>query len=214
MARFRISTLLFICVIVSLSLAWFVDHRQLKLKINQLNRPKFINTLGEKHRYWSPSIYLKIDDISVLEQKLLPSGFTATGNIVPSTQGMGKAKLRRPTINTLDALAELLYEKETQLDAAKLLALYLQALSGKDRLLDEACLTVKAHFHLSYSQGIRWTLLADPDDEVRSAAALILGNTLPDMGTIESLQYAFDREKNDTVKKHIAWAIKTLQQPH
>jgi hypothetical protein len=45
---------------------------------------------------------------------------------------------------------------------------------------------------------------------MRSAAALILGNSLYDYFTIQCLSETFDNETDDSVKLHLAWAYWTI----
>lgn len=205
--RFRISTVFLLLVVVAVGLCWFVDRGNLVRRIEQENRP--ISRYGEKFGYWSPSLYFGVDNTSHYESAL-GERVAFSGETVTSSQGMGEPKLRQPDAVTLQSTISLLDDDntETQLTAARLLALYLQASSGSDNL-DTDSVNVRVQFHVHGLRRVR-ELLKSSDPNMRSAAALILGNSLYDSFTIECLSDAFDNETDHGVKLHLAWAYCTI----
>lgn len=205
--RFRISTVFLLLVVGAIGLGWFVERRNLVRRIEEENLP--IRQYGEKFAYWSPSHYLGVDNTSRYESAL-GERVAFSGETVTSSQGIGQPKLRQPDAVTLQSTISLLDDddEETQLAAARLLALYLQASSGSDNL-GVGSVTVRAQFQVHGLRRVR-ELLKSPDPNMRSAAALILGNTRYDSFTIQCLSDAFDNETDHGVKLHLAWAYWTI----
>jgi hypothetical protein len=203
MVRYRISTLILFVVMLAIALGWFVDRRRLVDRIERQTPP--ISLFGEKFSYWSPSGYLGGRDTSFYES-LLAERIEFDGKMVVSSQGMGSPSLRQPTVATLDATVALLDENDesTKLLAAELLALYLQAVSGLKNV-DSESVAIRVHFYVVGLEKAR-ALLESENPKIRSAAALILGNTLYDRYTLQSLSAAFDRETDSNVMWHLAWA--------
>ena len=203
MIRYRVLVPVLFVAVLAIALGWLIERRRLVDHIEKQDPP--INLYGEKFAYWSPCLYLGSRDTSYYES-LLSERIEFNGKIVVSSQGMGSRSLRQPTLETLDATFSLLDDdnESNKLQATELLALYLQAVSGSKNL-DSDSKTTRVHFH---SAGLRKTreLLESDNSKLRSAAALILGNTLYDQNTVQLLSDAFDRETDATVKWHVAWA--------
>ncbi|QDV45425.1 hypothetical protein Enr13x_53040 [Stieleria neptunia] len=200
--RFRIVTLLLLILAASITAAWIVDRERLLARIEDENHP--ISYYVEKHSYWSPASYLG-GDTDTYESEL--SGKLAfSGNKVVSSQGMGSPTLRQPDIATLNQTIGLLDSTDlaTRLSAARLLALYLQAVSGSGNL-DTDSVSSRVHFQAVGVNRVR-QLIRDSDADVRAAVALILGNTLYDRHTVTLMKQTFDEEQDQTVKLHLAWA--------
>ena len=201
--RFGISTVLLLMLSAGIGLGWLVDRERLSRQIEQENRP--IGRYGEKFAYWSPSLYLGVDNTLRFESALVDK-VTFRGDTRASSQGMSESMLRRPDAATLESTLFLLndHDAETRLAAARLLALYLEASSGSSNL-DVESLAIRVQFH---ALGLRRVLdlLDSPAPNMRSASALILGNSLYDSHTIDRLSETFDEESDDNVKLHLAWA--------
>jgi hypothetical protein len=197
------STAFLFIVLVAVCLGWLVDRTNLAGRIEQENRP--ISRYSEKLRYWSPAAYFNVDNTSKFEAAL-GHRLTFGGKTVTSSQGVVRATLRQPDIPTLDATISLLDDEDavTRLTATKLLALYLEASSGSKNL-DPESVAVRIRFH---ALGLRRVLelLNSSDSEMRSAAALVLGNSFYDWETIRYMSDAFDKETDNGVKLHLAWA--------
>jgi hypothetical protein len=202
MFHFRISTVLLVFLAVAITVAWCVDHRRLVDRIERVNPP--ISLYGEKFGYWSPSLYLNGD--TSLFELVLPSHIHFDGELVKSSQGMGRVHLRQPTIETLDATISLLDrdDEEVKLIAIRLLALYLQAVSGRHDF-DAQSVATRVHFQVNGLHKVRY-LLQSSNPDIRSAAALTLGNSLYDRDTLEMMEETFEKEKDSGVKQHLAWA--------
>jgi hypothetical protein len=205
--RFRTSTAFLLVMVVAVGLGWYVDRTKLVHRIEQENRP--ISWYGEKFDLWSPCDYLGVFDSSQYEL-ILSEKAAFSGKTVTSSQGMGKSELRQPDLPTLQATISLLDndDAEARLIAAKLLALYLQASSGSGNLDTDSC-AVRVQFHAAGLRRVR-ELLKSSDARMRSAGALILGNSLYDSVTIQCLSEAFDNEADSSVKLHLAWAYWTI----
>jgi hypothetical protein len=203
MLRFRVSSLLLFVLMIAIALGWFVDRRNLIDRFEREN-PR-ISRWNFKFHYWSPSLYLHDRDTSHYES-LLAERIEFDGKFVVSSQGMGSPRLRQPTNETLDATIALLDDsnESTKLQAAELLALYLQAVCGSANV-DGDSLATRVHFQVA---GLRKTrgLLESDNSEIRNAAALILGNTIYDRCTVEILSDAFNKESDPDVFVHLAWA--------
>lgn len=200
--RFRIVTLLLLMLAASITAAWIVDRERLLARIEDENHP--ISYYFEKHSYWSPASYLD-GDTDTYESEL--SGKLAfSGDKVRSSQGMGSPTLRQPDIATLHQTIELLDSTDlpTRLSAARLLALYLQAVSGSGNL-DKDSVASRVQFQAVGLNRVR-QLIRDSDPDIRAAAALILGNTLYDRYTVTLIRQTFDEEQDQTVKLYLAWA--------
>lgn len=204
---FRLSSCLWLMVATSLGLAWYSDHQRLRAELTRA-RPA-IGNYWEKHGLWSPSIYLSTDTDAV-ESRLTKRITSFSGRIVPSSQGMSQVPLRQPSTETLEAVIGLLDDADTSVvhDAAQLLALYLEAASGRNTLEMES-LALKSHFHRR-GLGSAKALLQHPSPEIRRAAALILGNTIPSRSTLDQMIESFDRETDAETMLHLAWAYYTL----
>jgi HEAT repeats len=200
--RFRIATLLLTILAVSIAAGWIADRRRLMTKIENENHP--ISFYSEKLSYWSPASYLGGDTESYESE--LAEVIKFNGDMIVSSQGMGSPSLRQPDIKTLDQTIALtnLQDRATRVSAVKLLALYMQAVSGSGNL-DPDSVATRVHFQAVGLPKVR-QLLSDADPDVRAASALILGNSLYDRDTIELMKRTFDSEHDQNVKLHLAWA--------
>ena len=207
MFRFRIATLLLLILTVSVAAGWIVDRRRLRDRIQEFriqveNHP--ISSYAEKHAYLSPSNFL-VGDTNSYESELVGE-IEFSGDMIVSSQGMGQASLRQPDIKTLDQTIALLDSEDpaTRLSAARLLALYLEAVSGSGNL-DTDSIATRVRFQAIGLHKVR-ELLDDSDPDIRSASALILGNSLYNRDTVELMKRTFDEEHDGGVKWHLAWA--------
>lgn len=203
MIQFRISTIFLLLTTIAVTTGWFVERRHLQHQLRK--RTSAISLFGEKHDLWSPHGYIH-EDISTLEGRLSDYVTTFDGPFVTSSQGLGSPRLRQPTLATLDAVIALLDSdlEPVRFNACQLLALYLQAFSGSKNL-NAYCLKARIHFQL-HGTARTSELLHDPNDDVRRAAALVIGNTLNNQRTVDSLVDAFERENVGTVKLAMSWA--------
>lgn len=208
--RFRLGTIFWFTLVACLALAWYVDHRRQVAEIKRLQPA--ISTFWEKHHFYSPSIHLHCET-SEIESRLAGRVPRFEGVIVKSRQGMSEASLRRPNSETLDAVIDLVSDSDTTTirDATRLLALYLEAFSGS-RAFEPESKVAKQHFQVRGISRVK-ALLKHPSTDVRQAAALVLGNTLPIRSTVEHLSSSFDDEVDSTTKLYLAWSYYTLTQP-
>ena len=133
MFRFRLSTIVFFLTAVSLGFAWYIDRTTLRRELQELQAIQHpIAGFWEKHAYWSPSLHLSVDT-DELESSIADRVDGLSGSIVESSQGMSHASLRQPSTATIDKVVLLLDDPDhsTRLTAARLLALYLEAVSGR-----------------------------------------------------------------------------------
>jgi hypothetical protein len=201
MFRFRMSSVLWFFVTISVAAAWFVDRQLLLQELKRVNPP--IKYYCEKANLWSPAAFLN-RDTAALETQLSNHIEGFAGDFVTSSQGLGDYRLRQPTIQTLDAVIGLLDDESTRVSAAELIALYLQAVSGLEND-DKGSLMVRAHFQLNGLPKIRQQI-CDTNVEVRKAIALILGNTFYSRDAEQFLVDTFDQEADQEVKRHLAWS--------
>lgn len=207
MFRFRITTLLFLITIVSLGIAWYVDRTALQEELQR--KQHSIATYPEKHGYWSPSLHLNTTT-NQLESLLTPRIGEFSGPIVESSQGMSHEALRQPSLATIDEIVPLLADPHpaTRLTAARLVALYLEAASGKNNS-DSDSIRTRAYLHAAAEDKVQ-ALLNDPDAAIRAAGAFIAGNLYYSRKNEQMLKDAFDKETDGSVRQYLAWAYHHL----
>lgn len=107
---------------------------------------------------------------------------------------------------TFDSVVQLVDSdnESTRLAAVQLLALYLESVSGRSNT-DQASISKRAYYHVTVRDDID-LLLQDADADVRAAAALVAGNLFFIRKIERTMMEAFDREDEQTVKMHLAWA--------
>lgn len=203
MPRFRLSTLLLVALTVSVALGWYVDRKRLQRELQ--SRQPAIATYWEKHAYWSPSLHLNTDSAEQ-EVSLVGAMSHFTGTIVESSQGFSQADLRQPSRETIEAVVPLLDSPDlaTRRTAGRLLALYLEAVSGHDNT-DHQSIATRAYLQARL-QGMIGPLLSDEDGELREAAAFMAGNLYYSQRLEQQLVEAFERETDGGVKYALAWA--------
>ena len=217
MFRFRLATVLLFVALIGVGFAWWIDRSSLRDEIDQIDRHDSVVLLDAlefaddaKFYQFSPSVYLHTD-CATIEDSLADYVQAPTGDYVISTQGWSLNRLRRPTIETTDAVVSLLDHNDNAIRkrALQLFALYSEAyLSTKDN--DE---TVLARTYFRESATIHlFAMLNDPDPEIRGLVALAIGNACPWRSSIENLSVAYKRETDPIAKLYIAWAI--AQQTH
>lgn len=206
--RFRLSTVFWLIACVAILSAWHRDHQRLTDAISTL-RPR-ISSFGEKHYLWCPSAHLACGTAEV-EARLAGRIGAFGGEMVQSSQGISDAQLRVPDMATLDAVIALLEEPHdvTRRDAVQLIALFLEACSGQ-RARHAESFAIKIRFDALGGVNSLLRLLHDPNKEIRQAAALAIGNTLPSRRAVESLRVAFDDETDFECRIYQAWAYYTL----
>lgn len=203
MNRFRLSSGLFLLAVICIALGWYVDRSSLARKLEANQHP--ITSYWEKHAYWSPSLHLNMDT-DTLESNLADHVDAFSGELVESSQGMSQATLRQASPKTMDDIALLLdcTDQATRLAAARLSALYLEAVSGRSNT-NQSSIEKRAYFQANFKDKIM-ALLQDNDPDLRAAAALIVGNLYFTREIEQVMMDAFDREDEQTVKLYLAWA--------
>lgn len=204
MPQFRLSTLLLVALTVSAALGWYADRTRLRRKL-QSQQPS-IATYWEKHAYWSPSAHLGTNT-SEQESRLEELVVEFSGPVIESSQGMSPhVELRQPSRETIEAVVPLLDSPDlsTRQTAGRLLALYLEAVSGHENT-DYQSIATRGYLHARL-QGTIGTLLSDKDAELREAAAYIAGNFYYSQQLERQLINAFEEETDGGVKYALAWA--------
>ena len=213
MFRYRLSSFALFLAIVCIGLGWYVDRNRLAEELDATKDPTMlrVSILAEKYLYWSPSHYIRNDYLQ-LESVLSHRVGEFTGIIRESSQGFNHGNLRVPSIETLDAVIDLLDDDDhaIQLAATQLTAIYLESVSGRN-VADEQSIRLKAHFQ-SKGLPVMLDLLNSPDPRVGAAAALSIGNTFPTNNSKQLLIKALERnaEKDNGNRLEIAWAIRMI----
>ena len=191
------------------SLAWWIDRSNLRDQLDRRDSSVLLDALtmagANKHNQWSPSVYFNTDS-DAIETILAEHLASPDGDLVESRQGWSSAQLRRPGIETTNAVVGLLENDDAGIrkSALRLIALYSEAYISLAAYGDTQ--TARTHFRKSCTPHL-FALLRDADPEIRGLAALAIGYTCPWRSSIENLTLAYKRETNADAKVYIAWAI-------